>query len=91
MTRIIYRSRIPLKNIIRRLSQILGFALFIALFAYTLYGARQATENARTIEYLELDTQALEYRIKQLEQENYILATKIDLLYKLGSIPTVEE
>ena len=91
MARIIYRSRIPLKNIIRRLSHILAVALFIVLFAYALYGARQATENARTIDYLELNTQALEYRIKQLEQENYTLATKIDLLYKLGAIPTVEE
>lgn len=91
MARIIYISRTPIKNIAKRLGYILGYALFIALFAYALYGARQATENARTIAYLELDTQALEYRIKQLEQENYILATKIDLLYKLGAILTVEE
>lgn len=93
MARIIYISRTPIKNIIKWLSHILGYALFIALFAYTLYGARQATEYARTIAYLELDTQALEYRIKQLEQENYTLATKIDLLYKLGgtAIPTNAE
>jgi cell division protein FtsB len=91
MKRIIYSSHTPIKSIIKQLGRIFGYALFIVLFAYTLYGARQATENARTIDCLELNNQALEYRIKQLEQENYALATKIDLLYKLGAIPTVEE
>ena len=94
MKRIIYRSRTPIKNIIKQLGRIVAVALFIVLFAYTLYGARQATYNARTLAYLELNTDTLEYRIKQLEQENYTLATKIDLLYKLGgtAIPsTVEE
>lgn len=80
------KSNYSKKRALLRILQIVLYCFCVALFAYTLSGARTAYEQTYEIAQLRADHERDAYYIQKLERDLRLLETDVAMLYNIQSI-----
>ena len=83
MSPIYCKSNYSPRRAILRMLRILVDIAIIALFAYTVWGAKLAEDTAAELAQEQLYTEQLELRILDLEKENRLLQQDVAILHNI--------